>query len=81
VVGTPRLDLPASHWSKRAEEARTLADRAVTEQIRLSWVRVAENYEFLTRQVEARTREAEARSEAHCQATESMKVDPVDSGR
>jgi len=73
------LDLPASHWSKRAEEARALADRAATEEIRLSWFRVAENYECLARQAEARAERLVAKNAAGPQS--QRKSIPVDSGR
>lgn len=56
----PRSVLPASHWSKRAEEARTLADQAVSPEIGRSWLSVAESYDFLAQQAEARARAAEA---------------------
>lgn len=56
----PKLALPAAHWSKRAEEARTLADQAVSPEISRSWLSVAESYDFLARQAEARARAAEA---------------------
>ena len=82
VLGTQRLDLPASHWSKRAEEARLLADRAATEEIRLSWIRVAEKYEMLARQAEARARAAErlAVENAGRLHTQRQSI-PGDSGR
>ena len=58
-------DFPAEYWRKRAEEAYTLADRAMTigvadqataTEIRDSWLRVAESYEALARAAEWRER-------------------------
>ena len=38
-------DYPAKHWRMRAEEAHALADRAVADEVKDSWLRVAESYE------------------------------------
>lgn len=48
-----RLDYPAKHWRDRAHEAYALADRALTPELRQSWLHVAESYETLARAVEA----------------------------
>ena len=80
MVATPRLDLPASHWSKRAEEARTLAERATTDGIRSSWLRIAETYEFLSRQAEARARAAARLAARQPKGSSVNDADPVVSG-
>lgn len=51
-----RGDYPAKHWRMRAEEAYTMADRAVTPAARESWLRVAESYESLAGAAEWRER-------------------------
>jgi hypothetical protein len=64
-------DYPAKHWRMRAEEAHALADRAVADEVKDSWLRVAESYEALARAAEQRERFA--RGNRHAGGTEGRK--------